>query len=198
MIARILRKKRTYAIILICFLLVLFYTSDWLGRWMYPIRYEETIHHAAELENVDPYLISAIIRVESNYEPDKVSKKGALGLMQIMPGTAEWVANSAGYESSIVHLLHEPELNIDIGTKYVRILLNQFADVLGQRELRDDQIAIIAAAYNAGPGKVSTWLQNGDWTGAYADSSLIPYGETRHFVQRVQYYYKKYEQYYSE
>ncbi len=196
MIAPILRRKRTYAILLIIFLAVLFYSTDWLGRVMYPIAHEELIRSSAKSEEVDPLLIAAIIRVESNYIPDKVSKKGAIGLMQVMPSTADWVAESAGYEGSIVQRLTEPELNVEIGTRYVRILMNQYAEQLAQRSEAEDRIALIAAAYNAGPGSVSGWLADKKWSGTYEAVQSIPYGETRHFVQRIIYYYHKYEQYY--
>ncbi len=195
---RLLRKKRTYAILLIVFLILLFASTDWLGRLMYPIEYEATIRGTAEVEQVDPLFIASIIRVESNYVPDKVSSKGAIGLMQIMPSTADWVAETSGIAPSIADQLAEPELNIKIGARYVRMLTKQYADPLMDRALHHDRIALIAAAYNAGPGSVNNWLTNGVWSGTYDDVQAIPYGETRHFVRRIIYYYEKYTEFYQQ
>jgi len=194
MIYRFFRKKRAYALLFIVLILVLFYNSAWMGRWMYPIKYEEEIRSAAHEQQVDPLLLAAIVRVESNYKVDKISKKGAVGLMQLMPDTANWIADLAGYQIPIEHRLMEPVVNIDIGARYVRSLNQQFGSA---EKSETDRIALVAAAYNAGPGSVGKWLENGDWAGDYADVSRIPYGETRHFVQRIVYYYNIYNRYYE-
>lgn len=189
------RKKRTFALLFLIIIVILFYNSDWIGRVMYPIHYKDEIRQASVDYQISPLFVSAIIRVESNYRSDKVSKKGAVGLMQLMPDTANWVAESAGYDTPLEDKLFDPVTNIDIGTRYVHSLLAQF----GQSDMpEEDRIARAAAAYNAGPGIAGKWLESGVWTGKFADAAQIPYGETRHFVQRVVYYYNKYELYYSD
>lgn len=165
--------------------------------WMYPIKYEEYIRASSEEHQVNPFLLAAIVRVESNYKPDKVSKKGAVGLMQLMPDTANWIAGHAGIEGPLEDKLTDPEINIHMGAYYVRQLIDQFASS-ARLEGTGSDYAIVAAAYNAGPGAVNRWLDSGQWDGTYEQSTMIPYGETRHFVERIVYYYNKYERYYAD
>jgi soluble lytic murein transglycosylase len=195
----LLRKKRVFALLFISLIGLLFYSNDWLGRWIYPIHYQDEISIASSQSQLDPFLVTAIIRVESNFKSDKISSKGAIGLMQIMPDTAEWITDlSAGSSKDIASRLTIPEVNIQIGIWYVSSLQKQFEQRLATMESNQDRIALVAAAYNAGPGNVNKWLQEGIWDGSYGELALIPFGETRHFVQRILYYYKKHERYYSE
>ena len=196
--SQLFRSKRIFAVLLVFFLLLLFYNSHWMSMLIYPIKYKDHIRTSAAAEQVDPLLIAAIIRVESNYKPDKVSKKGAVGLMQVMPDTANWIAGKSGYDVPLDNRLFEPDLNIKIGSMYVRTLLDTFTSYTDDGASRFDRMAVVAASYNAGPGSVSSWLSNGTWTGSYNDISMIPFGETRHFVERIVYYYKKYERYYAD
>ncbi|MBD2863833.1 MULTISPECIES: lytic transglycosylase domain-containing protein [Paenibacillus] len=179
---KVLRKKRVFAILFILFLVLLFYNSDWLGKLLYPIRYEKDITISAQNYEVDPFLIAAIIRVETNYNPEKISKKGAIGLMQLMPDTAEWIVKKAGYAEETSKLLHRADVNIEVGAWYLNSLYNQFGS---------NKIATLAA-YNAGPGNARKWLDNGTWDGTLKNVDQIPFGETRHYIQRVLYYYDKY------
>jgi soluble lytic murein transglycosylase len=192
----LLRKKTIPAVLLVVVLVVLF-ANERMFEWIYPIKYEEEIEHAAQEYGVDKFLLAAIIRTESNYRPDKVSAKGAVGLMQIMPETADWIAKGEGMDVPLGDRLFEPELNIRLGALYIRLLTQQFASRAGGDGEARDGLAIIAAAYNAGPGAVGRWLSDGTWSGLYRESGQIPYGETRHFVERVLYYYNKYRQVYD-
>ncbi|TMV48335.1 lytic transglycosylase domain-containing protein [Paenibacillus mesophilus] len=185
---KVFRKKRVFALLFVFFLVLLFYNSDWLGKWIYPIRYEQDIAISAKNYKVDPFLIAAIIRVETNFNPDKVSRKGAVGLMQLMPDTAEWIVERAGYAEETSRSLHRGDVNIEVGAWYLNSLYNQFDN---------NQIAVLAA-YNAGPGNARKWLENGTWDGTLKHIGQIPFGETRHYVQRVLYYYDKYAKLYAE
>jgi soluble lytic murein transglycosylase len=157
--------------------------------WFYPIHYKEEIKVQAEEYDVDPYLIASIIRVETNYKTGKESKKGALGIMQLMPDTAKWAMEKANLPEVTMHLIkHEPDDNIVIGTWYLSWLSKQF---------NGNRIAVIAA-YNAGPGNVKRWIEDGVWDGQYDSVKNIPFGETRHYVQRVVYYYNQYMDIYDE
>lgn len=195
-----LRKKRVFAVLLAGFLLLLFYNSHWMGRWMYPVKYEREIRAESETHGVDPYLVAAVIRVESKFSPDKVSDKGAVGLMQIMPETARWIAEQPYFADRPFGFddLTDPGTNIAAGVWYLSALQKQFSDRLGEASGESDRIALTAAAYNAGPGSVGGWIKSGRWDGRYETVSAIPYGETRHYVERVVYYYKKYQHYYKE
>lgn len=190
------RSKTIPAVLLVIVLAVLF-ANERMFEWLYPIPFADEIEEAAQTYGVDKFLLAAIIRTESNYKTDKVSVKGAVGLMQIMPETADWIAQGAGLDVPLGDRLFEPELNIRLGALYVRILTDQFADRLGGGDPESD-LALIAAAYNAGPGAVGRWLADGTWSGQYRESGRIPYGETRHFVERVLYYYNKYQQIYGD
>ncbi len=192
------RKKRVFAVLFISLVALLFYSNDWLGRWIYPIQYQKEIRLASSQSKLDPFLVSAIIRVESNFKSDKISSKGAVGLMQLMPNTAEWILNVTGSSEDISNRMTTPDVNIQVGTWYISSLQKQFEQRISKMELKEDRIALVAAAYNAGPGNVSRWLENGTWDGSFAELAYVPFGETRHYVQRIIYYYKKHERYYSD
>lgn len=196
MIPALLRHKAIPAVLLVLVLFFLF-INERIFEWIYPIKFEELIDEAAEQYSVDKYFLAALIRTESNYKTDKVSSKGAAGLMQIMPETADWLAGTAGIRAPLGDRLFEPEINIQIGAMYVSYIRSQFANELGKYDTASD-LAIVAAAYNAGPGILRRWLTDGTWSGKYADSGQIPYGETRHFVERVVYYYNRYQQIYGD
>lgn len=185
---RRIQRKRWFALTLLVFVLILFYRSNWLGRLVYPIHYRQEIEASAAKYGVDPLLVAAIIRVETNFKPDQTSKKGAVGIMQVMPDTAEWIFEKEGFQAYSLPDLQLPEANIKIGTKYLGLLHQQF---------NNDRVLVIAA-YNAGPGNVSKWLQNEVWDGKIDTVQSIPFWETRNYVSRVMYYYKKYEKIYSE
>lgn len=183
-----MKRKRFLLPLILIVLCALFVQSDWLGRWIYPISYKEEIKQNAEQYGLDPLLIAAIIRVESNYKLNAVSSKGAIGIMQIMPDTAEWILKQDNFgRITTKDAGNEAHAGIQLGSWYVKELNRQF----------DGNMIASLAAYNAGPGKVRQWLEKGVWTGEEQTVRDIPYGETRHYVQRVMYYYKKYEKIYE-
>ncbi|CAM2963708.1 lytic transglycosylase domain-containing protein [Paenibacillus sediminis] len=185
---KLLRKKRTLLLLFLTFVLVLFFNSNWMSLF-YPIHYKEEIQKYAQKYNVDPFLVASIIRVESNYKTSKESKKGALGIMQVMPDTARWVVKKAKFhEVSLEQIKDEPDTNIQIGAWYLALLQEQFGN---------NKVAVIAA-YNAGPGNVNNWLKKGIWDGTLESVQNIPIGETRHYVQRVIYYYNQYTDIYEK
>lgn len=187
-----MKKKRRFFrkllwLVVICFIVVLFAKSDWLSKKIYPIKYNGIIIEHSNKYEVDPHLIAAVIKVESNFETGRESRKGAMGLMQLMPTTADWAIEKADLAHiSAQELLHNPEMNIEVGTWYLNHLLTQF----------NDETIIAIAAYNAGPGNVSKWIEEGVWSGEFATREDIPFGETRHYVQKVIYYYNKYKELY--
>lgn len=184
---KILRKKRVLLLMFVSFVLVLFLNTNWMA-WFYPIHYKEEIRAQSQSYEVDPFLIASIIKVETNFKTSKESKRGAIGLMQLMPDTANWILEQAKIpDTSLEELKHEPERNIQLGTWYLRNLSDQF----------NGNEAVMIAAYNAGPGKVSSWLRDGVWDGSFDTVKDIPFGETRHYVQRVIYYYNQYVKIYN-
>ncbi|MGZ0052463.1 lytic transglycosylase domain-containing protein [Brevibacillus gelatini] len=179
--------KRAAFILLVLLSVFLLQGTPMVWKWMYPIKYQQEIVTAAIKYNVDPYLILAVIRSESGFHTDRVSKKGAVGLMQIMPDTAEWIVKQAKFRPQNEQYLYDPVMNIEIGTWYLNFLLNRY---------EGDLIKTIAA-YNAGPGKVNDWLKNEQWSGQRETIEDIPFGETRQYVQRVLYYHDRYKRIYD-
>jgi len=197
----VLRKTRFYALVLMILLALWYWNSDFIGRLIYPLHYKEEIMHSAGLYLVDPFVITAIIRVESNFQTNIVSPKGATGIMQLMPETARWIADqSSEFSEASVHILDTPTINIRMGTWYLRYLYDYFHPYFEASGLDQeaDRLAIVAASYNAGQGAVREWLSSGKWDGRLDTSEQIPYQETRHYVKRVYYYYKKYRNLYNE
>ncbi|WP_163854762.1 lytic transglycosylase domain-containing protein [Paenibacillus elgii] len=182
------RKKRVFALLLLTFVIFLFLSSTYVGRMLYPIRYEQEIRQNAAKYDLDPFLVAAVIRVESNYLTETESKKGAYGMMQLMPDTANWIIDKARFSEEFRNRLNDPAVSIELGSWYLNWLSKQF---------NGNRIAVLAG-YNAGHGKVSRWLQENEWDGTLQNADRIPYGETRHYIQRVMYYYNKYEKLYGE
>ncbi|WP_159881568.1 lytic transglycosylase domain-containing protein [Paenibacillus puerhi] len=182
------RKKRVFAALLVTFLVFLFLSSTFIGRLIYSIEYEDEIRRYAKKYELDPFLIAAIIRVETNYRPDLESKKGAYGLMQLMPDTSSWIIDKAPFDDGYRSRLDQPAVSIELGSWYLNWMNKQF----------DGNMYAMIAGYNAGHGKVSRWLQDQQWDGSLEGAQQIPYGETRHYLQRVIYYYTKYSKLYSE
>lgn len=120
------------------------------------VPYGETIYAAAERHGLAPDLVAAVVRAESAFRADAVSPKGARGLMQLMPATAERFGLAP-------HEVFEPEKNIDAGTRYLRWLADRFADDLPR----------VLAAYNAGEGTVDRY------------GGVPPYRETHGYLERI-------------
>lgn len=183
-----LRKKRVLLLLFIGFTGVLFLTTNWMS-WFYPIAYKDEIRKHSKTYEIDPFLVAAIIRAETNFKTGQESRKGAIGLMQLMPDTAKWAMEKAKLpDVSMDRLKHEPSANIELGAWYISSLSRQF----------DGNLMAVIAAYNAGPGKVQSWLKKGAWDGTEDGIKDIPYGETRHYIQRVMHYYNQYQEIYKE
>lgn len=181
-------KKRFVLPLFLLVLAALFFNSGWMA-WVYPISYKEEIREQSESYDIDPFLIASIIRVETNFKPSKESRVGALGIMQLMPDTADWAIEQGKLpEATLDRIKHEPDTNIRIGTWYLRNLSDQF---------EENRMAVMAA-YNAGPGNVRKWMREGTWDGTLENVRDIPIGETRHYVQRVVYYYNQYTKVYEQ
>jgi soluble lytic murein transglycosylase len=132
---------------------------DWYLRARYPLRYEHIVRGHAENYRLDPALVAAVIYQESKFDPDARSDSGAIGLMQLLPETAEGIATRTGGSRFEVNDLYDPELNVRYGSWYLRNLLDKYGN-------EEDALA----AYNGGQGNV--------------DRGVL-YPETRHYVERV-------------
>ncbi len=150
---------------------------------LYPVEYKDEIAASSKQYSVDPYMVCAVIYAESRFNHEAVSRKGAVGLMQIMPDTGEWAAGKIGLEGYSAGMLASSEVNIAIGCWYLGSYLN---------DRFDGDMRIILAAYNAGPNKVAEWL-DGD-----GQLENIPYKETEEYVEKVLRYYDIYKGLYKD
>jgi soluble lytic murein transglycosylase len=153
------------------------------GLWSaaYPIGLIPTIT-TQRTTGLDPFLVAAIIREESQYDWRAVSRVGAIGLMQIMPVTANAVAQRHRLPDVTRDDLFDQETNVQIGVRYVEQLLTQFSG----------NVVHTIAAYNAGPVAVESWAAAYRGRGEDEFVELIPYQETRQYVKRVLRSYKEY------
>ena len=148
-----------------------------------PKRRAELVAAGAAEFDVEESLVFAVIRAESNFRSDAVSRAGAVGLMQLMPSTAAFAAASLGLEE---YDLFEPRDNVRLGTWYLGYLAERFG--------RLDEIL---AAYNAGEGTVRRWLRDPSLADASGRLAYIPYAETRRYVARVKNFYFCYNFFYG-
>ncbi|HHY24560.1 MAG TPA: lytic transglycosylase domain-containing protein [Clostridiaceae bacterium] len=170
--------------ILILFVFILVFSGRWYVRKIYPIKYKDYIFKYSEENGIDPYLTISVIFVESKFYPNAISKKGARGLMQIMPKTGEWIAEQIGIEDYQVDDLFDIETNIRLGTWYLAYLMKQF----------DGDLILVLAAYNGGQGNVREWLQQNQQV---SDFDNFPYKETRDYVVKIDCVYKIYKGLYN-
>lgn len=162
-------------------LFVLAGTVRWWGRLFFPFPYRDAILNQSSRHGLDPLLVLAIIREESYFKPEAVSRRGALGLMQVMPETGAWIAAQLDEGYSPRRLL-EPADNIRFGTWYLGTLLLRF---------RGDKVRALAA-YNAGYNRIETWLAEGVWDGSLAELRQLPFQETRRYVIKIMRSYEIY------
>ena len=149
----------------------------------FPVVYRDIVESAAGRRNLPPATVYAIIRQESAFVPDARSPAGALGLMQLMPRTGRMLVRTTGRKWRGTRQLLAPELNVDLGARYVQSLLGK----------TDGHFVLAAASYNAGPHRVGKWLpETGDVdVAAWIDN--IPFTETRRYVRRFLAYGAIYE-----
>jgi soluble lytic murein transglycosylase len=147
--------------------------SDYNLRFPMPYREKVMIHAAAK--QLDPSIIYGVMRRESLFDPKARSRVGALGLMQLMPATARSVAKGLGLKKPRQADILKVENNINFGTQYFRTVLNRF----------DNNVSLAAAAYNAGPSRVKRWLPSAKTMPADLWVEIVPFKETRNYVQAV-------------
>lgn len=180
------RRQLFWALILI--LLIFLLTSKPFWRTLYPIPYKDIIFDEASRNNVDPYLVAAIIKTESNFSSEAESRVGARGIMQIMPETGTWVAEQMDLKKFQLDDLYETQTNIKIGCWYLNNL---------NKEFKGNKILVVAA-YNGGRGNVRQWLEKEQWSGEHATVDQIPFPETRQYVKKVLKNYSMYRSLYEK
>jgi soluble lytic murein transglycosylase len=154
-------------------------------RLAYPIAYADLIESAAQDEEVSPFLLLAMIRQESFFDPDVGSPAGALGLMQVIPVTAAEIASRLDHTDFDAADLYRPHVSIDFGAHYLSQQLAAF-DASPQQAL---------AAYNAGPGNAARWAEGTDDPDVFLER--IEFDETRNYIMRVMENLARYRELYA-
>jgi len=147
----------------------------WYARLWYPLRHETAINEQSRRHGLDPALVAAVIDTESGWTPDVVSGAGAVGLMQLLPETARYIASRPDRPSPPPDDLTDPQVSIAYGTWYLRYLVNRHAG-----------LDAALAAYNAGEQNVREWedAAAADGRGFDVDRD-VAFRETRSFVHKV-------------
>ena len=151
---------------------------------MYKKEYSEYVEEYSQEYNVDENLVYAVIKAESNFNPNAKSSKNAIGLMQLVESTAKEICKKVDIrltDDELREKLFEPEININLGTKYLSILIEKYQNV---------EIAI--TAYNAGIGTVDNWIEKDIIKADGSNIENIPYKETNNYVRKILRDYKIY------
>lgn len=148
------------------------------------VRYPQPYKACVRASGVDPALVYAVIKAESGFREEAISRAGAVGLMQIKPSTAEFICERENIPFS-AERLREGEYNIELGCKYLCYLYERFEDM---------QTAL--AAYNAGEGTVAQWLKEETFSPDGKRLTSIPYLETSAYVKKILRYQKVYRLFY--
>lgn len=141
----------------------------------YPLKYEAEVNAASEKYDIDKALIYAVIKTESDFDPNAESGAGALGLMQFVPNTFEWLQTYYKEENDYTFEdLRNPEISIDYGTHLLSILFNMY-------ETEDT----VLCAYNGGLGNVDEWLSNPEYSDDGIHLKEVPFPETDNYRKKV-------------
>jgi soluble lytic murein transglycosylase len=141
----------------------------------FPIDYQKEVRKISQQYKLEPAHVYAVIRQESAFNKDARSHAGALGLMQLMPQTGKVTAKKNNIPLPSTGLLYEPDKNITIGSAYLKQVMEQY----------DGNIVLASAAYNAGPHRVKRWLPKDEEKPAARWIAMVPFNETRNYVQRI-------------
>ena len=190
--------KRTLVIILIitCAILIGVATDIVWSRFKeheFPLAYIEPVEKYSAEYGIPKEIIFAIIKTESNFNTAAISRVGALGLMQMMPSTFEWLTGDEHLNEHLPSVsLATPETSIKYGTYYISYLRDRF---FSEREVDWD---IIFAAYNGGEGNVEKWLADPELVNENGNLVNIPFPETRSYISKVNSAIDTYKQLYPD
>ena len=147
---------------------------------VYPMEYREIVEKVSAEEGIAEHVLYAVIYTESSFDAEAVSKVGAVGLMQLLPSTAEWLTEREGVEYT-EEMLTDPEFSVRYGAKFLKILYDRY-----------NNWDAAHAAYHAGFGRVDSWLEEG--IAHYEEGQLvgIPIDATEFYVNRLRELREKY------
>lgn len=182
----ILKKFVITIITIVVILLVLFFASIAYGGKNYSLNYLDEIEKYSQEYKVDPKVVISVMKVESDFNPSAQSHTNAKGLMQIMPDTSKHIAKLLKLNPNSIDL-NDPETNIQLGTYYLKYLMNNFHNM-----------DTVFAAYNGGFGNVNNWLKDEKYSSDGVSLKNIPAQETKNYVKKVNKAIKAYEVLYGE
>lgn len=145
----------------------------WHG--LFPRPYWDALRRYSDENGLDPYLVAALIRQESEFNPEAISHANAYGLMQLLPRTGKGEAKKQGLQHYTTDSLLDPTTNIELGTRYFRQMIDHFGG----------QVEYALAAYNAGEERVEDWRASGTYRDVEEFIESIPFTETREYVQAI-------------
>jgi soluble lytic murein transglycosylase len=142
---------------------------------LFPKPYWTELKRSSEANGLDPYLVASLIRQESEFNPNAVSRANAVGLMQLLPKTGKAVAKQVKLKRYNASQLYTPAVNMELGTHYFRGMVDKFGG----------SFEYALAAYNAGSDRVEDWLGQGKYRDPEEFVESIPFTETREYVQAI-------------
>ena len=143
-------------------------------EFLFPRPYWEDLRRFSSANALDPYLVASLIRQESEFNPNAVSRKNAVGLMQLLPKVGRGMAHQVKLRHFASSQLFTPAVNLQLGTRYFRMLVDKFGS-----------FEYALAAYNAGSDRVQDWLNQGPYRDPQEFVESIPFTETREYVQAI-------------
>lgn len=152
----------------------------------YPMTYAPEIRAAAQEFSLDPAYVASVVLAESSFDAEAVSSAGAIGLMQIMPATGEWIAGKLEDEPFDVQRLYQPEVNLRYGCWYLRFLLDRY----------DEDMYTASTAYHQGQGRVDQWLEDPQYSQDGRTLTAISSAVTDTYVNRIMESYANYQELY--
>ncbi len=164
--------KRIFKMML--FIVVFAILIIFIAKNIYRNEYSDIVNTECSKYNIDKYMIFAIIKAESNFKPDAVSSKEAIGLMQLTSDTANWCAQQLDMGKINKNDLYVPEINIKLGVYYFNYLMNKYGDF-------DTAIS----AYNAGMGNVDKWLEKAEYSTDGKKINNTPFNETNSYITKI-------------
>ena len=187
------QRRRTLLTIFASALVVLIALGAWalFGRGRidfsrYPMTYAPEVRAAAAEFSLDPAYVASVVLAESSFDAEAVSSAGAIGLMQIMPATGEWIAGKLEDEPFDVQRLYQPEVNLRYGCWYLRFLLDRY----------DGDMYTASTAYHQGQGRVDQWLEDPQYSQDGRTLTAISSAVTDTYVNRIMESYANYQELY--
>ncbi len=148
---------------------------QWAWNILFPKPYWNDLTRYSNANGLDPYLVASLIRQESEFNPQAVSRANAWGLMQLLPPVGKKLAKEVRIRHFSQEQLADPSVNLQLGTRYFKHMVDSFGG----------QVEYALAAYNAGADRVKTWQAQGPYRDIHEFVESIPFSETREYVQAI-------------